>query len=1144
MPRISVIVPIYDVEPYLAACLRSVAVQTWQDLEVVMVDDGSPDASAEIAAGFAARDDRFRLVRRDNGGLGAARNTGIRYATGDFLMFLDSDDLLPVHALDYLAASLLETGSDIATGNVTRYDGRRTRPSAMHRPVFARPGRATHITRNRALLRDRLVTNKLWRRSFWDAHALAFPEGVLYEDIAVALRAHFLARSVDVLPAPVYVWRERDAGGRSITQDKARTGHLADRFAAVAAVRRFLAEHNLTAHIHAWDQAVLESDLTNFLDVFDQGSEEFQARFLDLADAYLDDVAAPVLDALPALRRVEWHLVRARRPRDLADVVEWDRTVEPDRRVVRGLWGHHLDVPLPRGGGRGVPAAVTRVRDEIAPRFRLDSVRWADDRLVLEGRAASPFLRPAGRFHQRVFAALVHERTGRRIRVPAAVTRTRVSARQGREQDWGGFRIVVDPALVARAGRLGRWHVEVRVVNRGTVRQGRLADPRATWVARVGCRAVGQDRYVAPLLSETGDLVVDAEREAARVATQSVRGDLLRLVGTVLADFGPDPVLLVTRRPGGTPLTYPVRTDRRTFEATVDLNDLLPPRRPDGREPALPDLPPEWTVEVRGAGGTFPVTAMDDLPPGRHPLAGREIAVMRERSGRLVLRDQPVAAFADLAEWLPGGELLIEGRFSLPQEVEGLVVTALDRPDERLAPVEGSGTRFRARLTPERVGSLAGLLPLPKGRYGLAVRVKGGGDLPVELDAESPMVHETASRTFELDADPRGRAVLSVSGDLAGNERGKKAQWELRTAAYPAMRGRPLREAVFFSSAGGTRFAGSPRAVYEELRRRGTDLEFLWHVRDGQVALPEGVDPVRSLGREHYEALARCRYVVVDDPLPPWFARRSGQVVVQTWHGSPAALASPCAGPESEAAERRLDRLAESAGEWTHLVSAGPWWTPLLREAFRFTGEILETGLPCDDLLRTAPYGDPALGGDLGLRGDTGAAGVGRRLGLRPGTRVVLYVPGDGPPLDAAGVAAVLGEDHEVLVWRPPGVPPLPARPGGAARDVSAYPDPYGLYTAADVLVTGDEAAAFDFAVTGRPVILHAADLLPHPDVPGPALGGAGEVAGAIRDLEEVAGKHAGPMEAFLARYRPLADGRAAARLAERVFGQGWAKDA
>lgn len=126
--RLSVIVPIYDVEQYLPACLDSLAGQSMKDLEVVMVDDGSPDGSAAIAAAYAARDGRFRLVRKENAGLGAARNTGLANVSpsSEYVAFVDSDDVVPPDAYRTMVGSLDESGSDFATGNVHHLRGRRS----------------------------------------------------------------------------------------------------------------------------------------------------------------------------------------------------------------------------------------------------------------------------------------------------------------------------------------------------------------------------------------------------------------------------------------------------------------------------------------------------------------------------------------------------------------------------------------------------------------------------------------------------------------------------------------------------------------------------------------------------------------------------------------------------------------------------------------------------------------------------------------------------------------------------------------------------------------------------------------------------------------------------------------------------------
>ena len=260
VPRISVVVPIYEVEAYLADCLRSLAAQTAPDLEIVMVDDGSTDGSAAIAERFAARDRRFRLISQANGGLGHARNAGVAAATGEFLAFVDSDDVVPCEAYELLVAALDRTGSDFACGNVLRLADDGTSQAPFLAETFARTRLKTHVSRFRPLLADRTAWNKLWRREFWEANELRFPEGVLHDDIPVTLPAHVAARSVDVLAEPVYHWRIRSDGERSITQRRLEMRALVDRLAAIEHVREYLARDG-TRRLRRWyDERLVRDD--------------------------------------------------------------------------------------------------------------------------------------------------------------------------------------------------------------------------------------------------------------------------------------------------------------------------------------------------------------------------------------------------------------------------------------------------------------------------------------------------------------------------------------------------------------------------------------------------------------------------------------------------------------------------------------------------------------------------------------------------------------------------------------------------------------------------------------------------------------------------------------------------------------------
>ena len=131
VPKISIIIPMYNVEKYLRRCLDSVKNQTFTDWQAVCVNDGSPDRSGEIAAEYAARDSRFIVVNKENGGLSDARNAGMPYATGEYIMYLDSDDFIHPQTMEIAYHMAVRDNSDIVSFTYDRIY--RPRLMVMHK---------------------------------------------------------------------------------------------------------------------------------------------------------------------------------------------------------------------------------------------------------------------------------------------------------------------------------------------------------------------------------------------------------------------------------------------------------------------------------------------------------------------------------------------------------------------------------------------------------------------------------------------------------------------------------------------------------------------------------------------------------------------------------------------------------------------------------------------------------------------------------------------------------------------------------------------------------------------------------------------------------------------------------------------------
>ncbi|WP_228991674.1 CDP-glycerol glycerophosphotransferase family protein [Streptomyces sp. DH8] len=540
-PLLSVVVPVHNVEAYLQDCLRSVADQTLGAIEVIMVDDGSTDASGRIAAEFAARDDRFRLVRQENAGLSAARNTGVRHATPavPYLAFADSDDVVVHDAYERMTASLESTGSDLATGNVWRLTGQGRRQAWQYRWLTG-PRPRTHITRDPRLLADRVAWNKVFRRSFWDAHAFAFPEGRLYEDTPVMIPAHYLAGAVDVLHEHVYYWRVREG---SITRRRTDVTGVRDRIAACEQVSAFLGRRD-AAHRRAYDASCLRDDFGYFLDGLPMGGPAYRTAFLEGAGAFVDRAGKKVLKGLPAELRVKWSLVRERRMEELLEVLAFERANGAGVFAVEGPPGRRRAV---YPGVRGASARLTRT--DIPAVARLLEARWgADGKLRLRGYA---YLRnlPAGSARRRLTVGVVRAERGSRVRpVPVrSVDAPEATVDSGQElhgYDHAGFEMVLDPDRLPATAE-GGWLVGLVLAAPGAVRRVAVRAPDAgadqPWAHDLG------DGRRAVLDYRDGRLRLTVSRLRARAdshRTVGAAGEALEIGGRLFDGVRPTALLL------------------------------------------------------------------------------------------------------------------------------------------------------------------------------------------------------------------------------------------------------------------------------------------------------------------------------------------------------------------------------------------------------------------------------------------------------------------------------------------------------------------------------------------------------------------------------------------------------------------------
>lgn len=222
-PLISVVVPVYKVEKYLDRCVASITAQTYKNLEIILVDDGSPDCCGQLCDRWAQEDPRVKVVHKQNGGLSSARNAGIAVATGAYVGFVDSDDYIHPQMYEKLYAALVETAADISICNYDYVDGETDKPDLKMREIS--PMKTEVLTRTQGYEKvSRIVTgygfyvtawNKLYPRSIFDQ--LQFKEGFIHEDEFFVHHLFARCNRIATIADALYMYVQR---GGSITKTK------------------------------------------------------------------------------------------------------------------------------------------------------------------------------------------------------------------------------------------------------------------------------------------------------------------------------------------------------------------------------------------------------------------------------------------------------------------------------------------------------------------------------------------------------------------------------------------------------------------------------------------------------------------------------------------------------------------------------------------------------------------------------------------------------------------------------------------------------------------------------------------------------------------------------------------------------------
>ena len=205
--KVSVVIPVYNVEKYIRQCLESVINQTLKDIEIICINDGSKDNTLKILEEYSQKDSRIVLIDKENEGLSAARNQGTELARGEYISYIDSDDWVDTHYLEALYNAAKKYNSDVACSSIIRVTaGRRRNKLIYKKEEFTRDIDKKNELTNVPIYS--YVWNKIYKRDKLIQSGVKFPIGRVYEDIIWSIQAIYYLDGVVTVPSAIYYYRK------------------------------------------------------------------------------------------------------------------------------------------------------------------------------------------------------------------------------------------------------------------------------------------------------------------------------------------------------------------------------------------------------------------------------------------------------------------------------------------------------------------------------------------------------------------------------------------------------------------------------------------------------------------------------------------------------------------------------------------------------------------------------------------------------------------------------------------------------------------------------------------------------------------------------------------------------------------------
>ncbi|OKL49480.1 hypothetical protein BSR29_00515 [Boudabousia liubingyangii] len=1190
-PLLSVVVPCYNVKPYLHNCISTITRQSYKNLQIILVDDGSTDGTSQICDELAKRDKRITVIHQENAGLSAARNSGVDSAEGKYLTFVDSDDQLKPDAYKTLITSLRSNKADVAIGAIERFTSKVSWTPSWVKTVHDVDRLGISGIDYPQISWDVFAWNKVYLTKTWKEVVGEFPVGKLYEDQEGTAKLFVNpAVKLNILAECTYRWRMREDGS-SITQNKSSVDDLKQRLEIVEKVSSVISEASLEYRKY-WYSKLLFDDLFWYLREIPRAEDEFWEVLSSSCRKYFEESPGLVLEGFVPERRLLSYIAAYGTREEFTKALIYTQEVQSAFKVRNDDGINSFYLPVMEEITSAIDSSLLRVfpNDFEAISGLLKQGFDESGNLFIEGYAFNRNLQPDFESRElRVFLVEdidanlkeLDDLLSSGIEIPSTkISSVQINSWVGdalNDYSSAGFRVVLDEQVISEIKDRFSDNENVPLAlfvffqDHGVIGTRYLSAKKIPNTVSHFCASkLYEDSRLIFNKGENDKLIVELQNPTfisddlslEVLDYETVLHGTIRFSKSVSARLKsrllsmPCPILKLRSKNYSKEVVLKAAEDD-CYSVFVKLDDdkhLL--------EGTWEDIAIELNFEDCFKSKIALVNAANvDVVPDKYSLVS-------DQHGNAEIRFAVQSASVDEI-FLDSNsqELVFEGFYYFDDSVVRTTCPtfALVGKNYNLTPsksfIDSTKNRYKVSFSMNMPGFREEAVALIESGFSLQILTPTGKKIrpsvwpkcSIELEQQMPLDIRGNDRRVVIGTTAQAWGI-SVSFVAAFNEdeSGKYAQAKLQEIFNDSERA-VWSNCVLMECFGGKTVTDSVLELDRYLAQNRPEITRYWTVKDYSISVPEGATPLLMYSRKWYEALAHCQFLVNNNNFPFYFRKHPKQTYIQVWHGTPLKRI----GNDVPSANLSLSYKAlikrEAEQYWDYMIAQSPWAGEVIANAFSFKGEMLVEGYPRNDRLVSSV--EKLTSENKRIRA---------KMGIPMSAKIVLYAPtwrddiksADGkyvqPVLfDINSASTQLGDSYVFLVRGHANTAHQNTiQSTKNVIDVTKYPDINELFLIADLLITDYSSVMFDFVNTYKPILFMVPDLEHYRDelrgfyfdfeneAPGPLLKSTDDIVKSIKKIGVVFQNYRMKYDLFVNKYAPRDDGYAAHRIGDLVFGK------